>query len=212
MGERSSTWMTLTSGRSLIGRVKGCDSEESLWSMSHRAKFCEGTAKMSDDQLIMVVSTAFSAIATIVTAFFTATMWWRARETTRAYLTGGGDVEKQGTIFRVEVANYGKTPAYLDTFEVGFARSDTEVQKPRTTAYDWKEFDDRIAPGGPKDRTVIARVDVVPPDAKVVFGTFVYRDVWRKEHRFRFVLEIVEGRSRTRPVVAHVHEDFKKWD
>jgi hypothetical protein len=167
---------------------------------------------VSDDELIMVVSTAFSAAAAVATAFFTATMWWRARETTRAYLTGGGDVEEQGTIFRVEVANYGKTPANLSTFEVGFALSDTEVQKPRTIAYDWKEFGDRIAPGGPKDRTVIARVPVKPPGAKVVFGTFVYKDVWRKEHRFRFVLEIAEDRSRTRPVVAHVHDDFKNWD
>ncbi|GEP54172.1 hypothetical protein [Reyranella soli] len=164
---------------------------------------------MTNAELIIA---ACSAAGTIVAAFFTATMWWRARETTRAYLTGGGDVEEQGTIFRVEVANYGKTPAYLNTFEVGFAPSDAEVQKARTIAYDWKEFEDRIAPGGPKDRTVIARVPVEPPGAKVVFGTFVYKDVWRKEHRFRFVLEIVKDGSRTRPIVAHVHDDFKNWD
>jgi hypothetical protein len=66
---------------------------------------------MTDEQIVMTATTACAALATVVSAYFTATMWWRARETTRAYLTGGGDVEDQGTLFRVEVANYGKTPA-----------------------------------------------------------------------------------------------------
>lgn len=156
-----------------------------------------------------------TALATAVIAGFTATLWINSsnqlvhtREIERAYLTGGGDVEAGGTVFRVEVANYGKTPAFLRSFEIEFALSDAEVKKPRTKAYQWRDFDDRIPPGGPNDRTVIERIPVNPPGAKVVYGTFCYTDIWKDEHKFRFVLR-VDGQ--TRPDITGVHDDFKLW-
>lgn len=156
-----------------------------------------------------------TALATMVIAAFTATLWINSsnqlvhtREIERAYLTGGGDVEAGGTVFRVEVANYGKTPAFLRAFEVEFANSDDEVKKPRTKACQWRDFDDRIPPGRQEDRTVIKRMPVDPPDAKIVYGTFCYTDIWNDEHKFRFVLRI-DGN--TQPDVDGVHDDFKAW-
>jgi hypothetical protein len=158
-----------------------------------------------------------TALATAVIAGFTATLWINSsnqlvhtREIERAYLTGGGDVETGGTVFRVEVANYGKTSAYLSAFEVEFALSDDEVKKPRTKAYQWRDFDDRIPPGGQKDRTVIERIPFDPPGAKVIYGTFRYTDIWKDEHMFRFVLRVAEN-GQTRPDITGVHDDFKFW-
>jgi hypothetical protein len=65
----------------------------------------------------------------------------------RAYLTGGGDVEDigAGRRFRVEVANYGKTPAYLSDFDVRFATL-LQVEAGPMPACCRYRFDDRIPP------------------------------------------------------------------
>lgn len=154
-----------------------------------------------------------TALATAVIAGFTATLWINSsnqlvhtREIERAYLTGGGDVEAAGTVFRVEVANYGKTPAFLRSFEVEFALTDADVKKPRTKAYRWRDFDDRIPPGG--GLKVIERIPVNPAGATVAYGTFCYTDIWEDEHKFRFVLRM---NGQTRPDITGVHDDFKRW-
>jgi hypothetical protein len=47
------------------------------------------------------------------------------------------------------------------------------------------------------------------PGAEVVYGTFYYKDIWKDEHKFRFVMR-VDGQ--TRPDITGVHDDFKLWN
>ena len=69
-----------------------------------------------------------------------------------ACLTGGGDIVVGGAggrYFRVNVANYGKTPAYLFAFDVQFDTLQNVMAGPKNVA-PTRHFDDRIAPGTQK--------------------------------------------------------------
>ena len=160
--------------------------------------------------------TVASALASVAVAFLTLTLAGNSsgelnqlREVERAYLTGGGDLEASGTIFRVEVSNYGKTPAFLCAYEVRFAESQEEVSKPRETPCEWDYFDERVSPGGQRDVRVVGSKPV-PRGAKIIYGSFRYTDIWKEEHRFCFCLEIKN--QRTFPSLVGVHEDFRRWD
>lgn len=128
----------------------------------------------------------------------------------RAYLTGGGDIEWRGLRrgFRVEVANYGKTAAYLAGFYVCFAtRAELNARKPRR--YLRSVFDDRIPPGGVTRS--IAHVEFNHPDAEFIYGGFFYRDLQKRRHVFRFILRIYPN-GHTRPDVSHgVGQRYRKW-
>jgi hypothetical protein len=140
----------------------------------------------------------------------------------RAYLTGGGDIDNRGgkKHFRIDVANYGKTAAYLTIYEIRFAPKLADVQdgpkkiyKPckRTSSI----FDDRIAPDN--KTKVIGYIEMVPPDAEIIYGCFWYTD-WRKKKRhFRFILRVEPGRirsnaDRTVPNVEGVDDSYREWD
>lgn len=128
----------------------------------------------------------------------------------RAYLTGGGDIEYIGLRrgFRVDVANYGKTAAYLAGFYVCFAtRVELDARNPRR--YLRRVFDDRIPPGGVTRS--IARIEFNHPDAEFIYGGFFYRDLQKNRHVFRFILRIYPN-GRTRPDVSHgVGQRYRKW-
>ena len=128
----------------------------------------------------------------------------------RAYLTGGGDIEWRGLRrgFRVDVANYGKTAAYLAGFYVCFAtRAELNARRPRR--YFRSVFDDRIPPGGVTRS--IAHIEFNHPDAEFIYGGFFYRDLQKKRHVFRFILRIYPN-GRTRPDVSHgVGQRYRKW-
>jgi hypothetical protein len=175
----------------------------------------------------------WSALGAIVVAVFTGTLWWstdrlqnttaraleastRATETLanieRAYLTGGGDIVRWAArkSFRVDVANYGKTAAFLTYYDVQFT---TWKEVEGATRAAWpvfmrNRFDDRIPPDS-KTR----HIDYIPvPDGtEIIFGAFWYKD-WQKQTRtFRFILRVTVG-SRTRPDVKDVHPDYFYWD
>jgi hypothetical protein len=132
----------------------------------------------------------------------------------RAYLTGGGDVVNRGgrRCFRVDVANYGKTAAYLTHYEIRFAAKLADVQaEPRKVYEPQKQhvFDDRIAPDN--KTKVIGYEEMDPADAEIIYGCFWYTD-WRKkkERYFRFILG-VDLTSRTQPDVDGVDDSYRDW-
>lgn len=133
----------------------------------------------------------------------------------RAYLTGGGDFVKRGgrKCFRVDVANYGKTAAYLTHYEIRSAKKLADVQAGQGKTYvPCKEhvFDDRIAPD---NRTkVIGYAEIDPADGEIIYGCFWYTD-WRKkkERYFRFILR-VDITGRTKPDVKGVDDSYRAWN
>jgi hypothetical protein len=141
-----------------------------------------------------------------------------ARQIERAYLVGGGDVENGRQSFRVEVANYGKTPAELHAFDVHFEvlvnlLADRQV-KPVIAS---NPLRDSISPGAtPK---TVGTVPVTNPNADIVYGAFYYEDIWRERvHRFRFILSISQhpttGVWRTRPDVdlSRLPKGYADWN
>jgi hypothetical protein len=127
------------------------------------------------------------------------------RNAERAYLTGGGDV--QGTHFRLEVANLGKSPAFLSRYDVRFKKL-AAVQARRLPVRRRYRFNDLIAADN-KTR-VIDRI-AMPPDTEIIFGAFWYQDTEKREHIFRFILRIAED-GHTRPDVEDVDGSYSHWD
>ncbi|MFZ5784153.1 MAG: hypothetical protein ACOY4R_28495 [Pseudomonadota bacterium] len=128
----------------------------------------------------------------------------------RAYLTGGGDIEYRGgrRCFRVEVANYGKTAAYLSGFYVRFATRDELESGSRPTAFHRHIYDDRIPPGGMT--RVLQFIPIDHPDPEFIYGGFCYRDLQKGRHTFRFILRIQQN-GHTRPDVTRVSARLRKW-
>jgi hypothetical protein len=94
--------------------------------------------------------------------------------------------------FRVDVSNYGKTPAYLIAFDVQF---DTRAQVkgmllPVTRT---RVHYDLLPPGGAHINGIDGNREIwIPKWAEVVYGAFWYRDIWGKPHLFRFILSLDE--------------------
>jgi hypothetical protein len=139
------------------------------------------------------------------------------REVNRAYLTGGGDVENGRRSFRVEVANYGKTPASLQAFDVHFAvLADLMADTQARPVMALHPFRDHVSPGD--TQKMVGTVPVTNPNADVVFGAFYYEDIWQERvHEFRFILSIgqdASGRWRTRSDVdvSRLPRGYQAWD
>jgi hypothetical protein len=126
----------------------------------------------------------------------------------RAHLTGGGP---SGTmdgqhVFRLEVANYGKTPAFLCAFDVHFTTLDV-VQAGPQEVFPWYPYEDWIPPG-PVPRPIrFFRID--PSTDKVVYGAFWYQDWQKRAHIFRFILRI---ESDTQLGIMGVDDSYTYWD
>lgn len=140
-----------------------------------------------------------------------------AREVERAYVTGGGDIMRDmrdapimpngKRIFRIDVGNYGKTPAFLRAYDFHFARlADLQAETTaRPVAPRWKH-EDRLAPSG---HTKSIRTAEVPAGDDAVYGAIWYRDIWQeRDYEFRFILSLSADRSR--PNVTGVHQDYEK--
>ena len=179
---------------------------------------------------------AVLAVFTIVLALSTIALWLatgdvvtsaertgrerlaHGQEVNRAYLTGGGDVENgQRQSFRVEVANHGRTTAFLRAFDIHFAaladlRTEI-VARPVTPA---RRLRDQVSPGG-----ITRVIDVVPisnANADIVYGAFYYDDIWRERvHTFRFILSIRQDetgrwRARSDVDVSRLADGYADWD
>jgi hypothetical protein len=119
------------------------------------------------------------------------------------YVTGGGSYWRQPLAsyplvtnangerrFRVDVSNYGKTPAYLLAFDVQFdTRAQVKVALLPVTRT--RVHYDLLPPGGAHRNGIHGSREIwIPKWAEIVFGAFWYRDIWGTAHMFRFILSL----------------------
>jgi hypothetical protein len=175
---------------------------------------------------IVTHDSLITAIATGVIAWFTVTMARNSsnqlahgRDVERAYLTGGGDVVENNAgveVFRLDVENHGKTPAFMFAYDVQFAKLvNLQGESSAREVRPQHRHIDGLSPGGArkKIRTSVGRAD----DDDAVFGAVWYEDIWGDTHLSRFILRIapepdIKGEGLTRVDVDGVHEDYWGWD
>jgi len=132
-----------------------------------------------------------------------------ARDVERAYLNGGGGITVQpgGNLFRIEVSNYGKTPAELTWYCVEFATL-AQVRASLLPVHQTDRHWDPIAPG---TASKLLNTRSIPVHAQVVYGAFWYRDIWReREHKSRFILTILPNNTLSN--VTGVDRGYTEWD
>jgi hypothetical protein len=134
----------------------------------------------------------------------------------RAYIAAGGPLsKKKGNFhkcFEIDVANYGKTPAYLNGFTAGFSDKKGLGSPPPYLADDFVRtaFDDVIAPG--QTKKAIARIDACPLNGTYVFGRVWYYDVLgEEEHFFSFVLSVSDHQTHSDVSREGVHPEYTRW-
>jgi hypothetical protein len=180
-------------------------------------RYCGFRVKITDSLLAVFTALLFGATCGLWMS--TNKVWAVSSDLERAYLTGGGDVRVRGgkLRFRVDVANYGKTAAYLTNYEIKFAPKLADVQSGPLKIYKPRRrgscvFDDRIAPNN--ETKVIEWVDVEPANAEIIYGCFWYADWQKRRKYFRFILRVNRIdplRPRTVPNVDGVHESYREW-
>jgi hypothetical protein len=129
-------------------------------------------------------------------------------EMERGFLSGGGPIGTDTTgqrFFVLEVANYGKTPAFLCGFDVHFATLDAVRAGPEEV-FPWYPYEDWI-PVGATPRKL--RLFPVPARAEVVYGAFWYLDRRKGAHLFRFILRIQQN---TELGISGVDASYSHWD
>jgi hypothetical protein len=126
----------------------------------------------------------------------------------RAYLVAGGGTGTLNSVrcFSLDVANYGRTPAFLRAFDVQFGTRG-EVESYPCTVSPNSPWDDQLAPGQRKEG--IAHIPI-PPRAQVVYGAFWYIDRAGEGHFHRFILRI--GPNTTHPDVGGVDDMYRYQD
>ncbi len=127
----------------------------------------------------------------------------------RAFLTGGGPVIRTPSgqvVFGLEVANYGKSPAFLCAYDVQFASFETVNAGPQEV-FPWHPYGDWLPPNFNQPRPI--RPFDVPKDADVVYGAFWYLDWQGRSHIFRFILRIERD---TALGIAGVDDSYSYWD
>jgi hypothetical protein len=135
-----------------------------------------------------------TALATVVIALFTLTLWWsnrtqvkHMREVERAYIWGGGPLTLLGSALQLTVNNYGKTPGLLIEYAVGFC-SRTNI--PPTPQYSLRQHYHDWIPPIPEMIKPIRVIAFAQPDP-LIYGRFWFRDIWGATHSIGFVLVTV---------------------
>jgi hypothetical protein len=152
-----------------------------------------------------------TAVATILLAFFTTTLWWATRklvrhatEIERAYISCGGarewvvkkavvdgktvEVHEVTNNFQFHVNNYGKTPGIVFRIRCGFCEEG--VIPNSTPIYEHDVY--RHSPIDPGRRSLPLAVFPVPPELKspVVFGRVSYKTIFGNCFSSAFVYRI----------------------
>lgn len=112
--------------------------------------------------------------------------YWRFPDTARTLVISQTGERR----FRVDVSNYGKTPAYLFAFDVQF-ESKVQVKASLLPVTRTRIHYDLLPPGGAHRNGIDGSREIwIPKWAEVVFGAFWYRDIWGDAHMFRFILSV----------------------
>jgi hypothetical protein len=135
------------------------------------------------------------------------------------YVTGGGDfVNTNGVeLFRLDVENHGKTPAFMTAYDLQFAKLAKLIAEPtvRPVQPNFRHMDG-ISPTGARKR-IFTQIPM-PPNTDIVFGAVWYEDPIRGEEHFsRFMLRInatrdIPGEGLTRLNVEGVSREYWTWD
>jgi hypothetical protein len=175
---------------------------------------------LCEDVKLTDVLVAYFTFCLVIVGGFTLHQSERStREVERAYLGGGGECQiddgqiRRNTagqrLFRVEIGNHGKTPAFLSAFDIHFCML-SEVRKgpkpvtPRFTHVD--QF-----PAGEKHRPIGDLIPIPRPNDNIVYGAFWYEDIWERPHCYRFILSI-DASGRTPSNVTDVDPSYRAWD
>jgi hypothetical protein len=183
------------------GRELKVQIEELRKTVEHQGQLAEATREMAQDEKT-ANEAARKASAEALAVSIKANEMQITME--RPYVTGGGSYWRQPPMhgnayvvnhngerrFRVDVSNYGKTPAYLFAFDVQF-ESASQVKAALLPVFRTHAHYDLLPPGGaPRNGIDASREFWIPKWAQVVFGAFWYRDIWGEAHMFRFILSL----------------------
>lgn len=137
------------------------------------------------------------------------------------YLTGGGDFVRRYSgspeLFRLDVENHGKTPAFMTAYDLRFAKSADLISDPtiKSVSPRYRHMDG-ISPTGAR-KNIFTQIPM-EADADVVYGAVWYRDpILHKTYRSRFLLRIaptrdIRGEGLTRlDVDERVNSEYWKW-
>jgi hypothetical protein len=138
----------------------------------------------------------------------------------RPYVTGGGDFENETgkELYRLDVENHGKTPAFMIAYDLQFAKLE-ELRKeyPAARSVRLKHYRhiDGLSPQGAR-KVIRTKIEKTQGD-DAVYGAVWYEDIWGDEHFSRFILRIAETRDipkegLTRLDVKCVSRDYWSWD
>jgi hypothetical protein len=130
-----------------------------------------------------------------------------AAEIERAYVSGGGPLNKDFSKLCLTVNNYGKTPAVMQEYAVGFCPLEEIPIEPTYRRVSYRE---QIAPG--TQARVIAAIDIPPlPRPMLAYGRHWFLDIWMREHSAGFVLviEATGTHGHVPPVIPRAYTD---WD
>jgi hypothetical protein len=167
---------------------------------------CFGEFLQTNNGAVQAVAAVVVGCLTVVLGLIAWSQLQRTREVERAYIVGGGTVirdEAGQRYFRVDIANYGKTPAYVSDFglEFTFFGDNKKKQKVRRRF----RYDDQLAANQTKQG--IKPVQITDDAYQVAFGQFWYQDIWHENRTFRFILTLRP--EDTYPDISRMHPSYR---
>jgi hypothetical protein len=170
----------------------------------------------------LAVFTKWMAGATIILAFLSVYQIRsgikRDKIVERAYLVGGGGVtQEKPPQFRLNLGNYGKSPASMKAFSLEICDLRNLPKKPKylNSDYNWETFIDEIAPM--QQKVICVRTVSAAFEKPVVYGRFRYEDIWRRKCHFSFILRVGNAPERgrydidTHPDLEGVDPEYSEW-
>jgi len=170
----------------------------------------------------LAVFTKWLAGATVVLALLSVYQIWsgikRDKIVERAYLVGGGGVSQENPPkFRLNLGNYGKSPASMKAYALEICELSKLPKKPRylDSDYNWETFIDEIAPT--QNKIICVRTVDAAFEKPVIYGRFRYEDIWRRKCYFSFILRVGSAPERgrydidTHPDLEGVDAEYSRW-